>query len=100
MRVAYSYLPEQFADPDPILEDLRALVASGDFTLGKALGKFERSFADALGAKHAIGVGSGTDAIFLSGVGGGLPVLLTIVLLALVSQILLLTSPLTKALSG
>ena len=30
--VRYSPLPQQFADPEPILNDIRALVASGDFT--------------------------------------------------------------------
>jgi dTDP-4-amino-4,6-dideoxygalactose transaminase len=62
MRVRYSPLAQQYADPEPIFDELRALVASGDFTLGKPVGEFERMFADMLGVKHAIGVGSGTDA--------------------------------------
>ena len=33
MKVAYSYLPEQFADVDPYLQDIAALVKTGDFTL-------------------------------------------------------------------
>ncbi len=36
--------------------------ASGDFTLGKPVSEFEAMFAAAIGVKHAIGVGSGTDA--------------------------------------
>lgn len=62
-KVRYSPLADQFADPEPILADIRALVASGDFTLGKVVGEFETLFAEMLGVKHAIGVGSGTDAL-------------------------------------
>ena len=61
--VRYSPLPQQFADPEPILNDIRALVASGDFTLGKVVGEFEAMFAEMLGVRYAIGVGSGTDAL-------------------------------------
>ena len=64
--VRYSYLAQQFADPAPILEALAQLVATGDFTLGKSVGEFERAFAAMLGVRHAIGVGSGTDALKLS----------------------------------
>jgi aminotransferase EvaB len=75
MRVRYSYLPQQFAEIDPLLEEIKALVQSGDFTLGKALTQFEERFAALIGTRHAVGVGSGTDAIKLSlkavGVGHG-----------------------------
>ena len=63
MRVRYSPLGQQFAHVDSVFEELRALVASGDFTLGKPVREFEAMFASAIGVKHAIGVGSGTDAI-------------------------------------
>ena len=66
MRVPFSYLDRQFADIDKILNDIKALVKSGDFTLGKAMVDFENSFAKVIGTKYAIGVGSGTDALFLS----------------------------------
>ncbi len=62
-RVRYSPLADQFNDPEPILADIRALVASGDFTLGKVVGEFEEMFAAMLEMKYAIGVGSGTDAL-------------------------------------
>ncbi len=64
--VRYSPLGQQFADPEPILADIRRLVASGDFTLGKVVGEFEAMFAAMLGSRHAIGVGSGTDALKVS----------------------------------
>jgi dTDP-4-amino-4,6-dideoxygalactose transaminase len=74
-RVRYSYLPQQFAEIDPLLDEIKALVHSGDFTLGRALTQFEERFAALIGTRHAIGVGSGTDAIKLSlkavGVGHG-----------------------------
>ena len=66
MYVRYSPLAQQFADVDAVFEELRALVASGDFTLGKPVQEFEALFESTLGVKHAIGVGSGTDAIKLS----------------------------------
>src|SRR6185295_11279499 len=75
MKVRYSYLPQQFAEADDLWAALRAFVPTGDFTLGKPLTEFEQRFADLIGTKHAIGVGSGTDAIKLSlkalGVGHG-----------------------------
>ena len=66
LDVRYSYLPEQFADIDEILDDFRNFVPTGDFTLGAPLAELERSFANLIGAKHAVGVGSGTDALKLS----------------------------------
>jgi dTDP-3-amino-2,3,6-trideoxy-4-keto-D-glucose/dTDP-3-amino-3,4,6-trideoxy-alpha-D-glucose/dTDP-2,6-dideoxy-D-kanosamine transaminase len=73
--VPFPYLKDQFAAPDGILAEIRALALTGDFTLGRAVGEFERAFADFVGAKHAIGVNSGTDALKLSlmaaGVGPG-----------------------------
>lgn len=63
MHVRYSPLAQQFEEPEQIFDELRELVRSGDFTLGRAVSEFEAMFADALGVRHAIGVGSGTDAL-------------------------------------
>jgi aminotransferase EvaB len=75
MKVRYSYLPQQFADPSAIFAEMRKLVATGDFTLGKPVAEFERRFAAMIGVKHAIGVASGTDSLKLAlkaaGVGRG-----------------------------
>ena len=65
MHVRYSPLAQQFADSDEIFDELRELVKRGDFTLGKPVGEFENMFAEMLGVKHAVGVGSGTDALKL-----------------------------------
>jgi dTDP-4-amino-4,6-dideoxygalactose transaminase len=62
-HVRFSPLGQQFAEPEEIFTELRELVRSGDFTLGKPVGEFEAMFAAAVGTKHAIGVGSGTDAL-------------------------------------
>ncbi len=75
MKVPYTYLDRQFANADAYLNDIRALVKTGDFTLGKAVNEFEEKFAKLLGVPYAIGVSSGTDALILSlkalGVGAG-----------------------------
>lgn len=65
MHVRYSPLAPQFAEPDAIFDELRALVKSGDFTLGTPVDEFETMFAQTTGRRFAIGVGSGTDALKL-----------------------------------
>jgi dTDP-3-amino-3,4,6-trideoxy-alpha-D-glucose transaminase len=65
--------------PGPDAADVRAalerVVASGWFILGPELEAFEREFAEASGARHAVGVGTGTDALALTlralGIGAG-----------------------------
>jgi dTDP-3-amino-2,3,6-trideoxy-4-keto-D-glucose/dTDP-3-amino-3,4,6-trideoxy-alpha-D-glucose/dTDP-2,6-dideoxy-D-kanosamine transaminase len=66
LRVPFSYLPEQFANPEPIFARLREVIATGDFTLGKAVGEFEARFANAIRVQFAFGVGSGTDGLRLA----------------------------------
>lgn len=63
----------------PYLPEFRAAFAevaeSGQFILGPCVADFERQLADYCGVEHAVGVGSGTDALMLSlmalGVGPG-----------------------------
>ena len=45
---------------------LDRILDSGNFVLGSELEKFEEEFANYLGVKYAIGVGNGTDALYLS----------------------------------
>lgn len=75
MKVRYSYLPQQFGDIDDLFDDLRKFIPTGDFTLGSPVAEFEAKFAELIGTKHAIGVGSGTDALKLplkaAGIGHG-----------------------------
>jgi dTDP-4-amino-4,6-dideoxygalactose transaminase len=81
MKVPFSYLDRQFADVDAYLEDVKAHVKTGDFTLGKPLRDFEEAFAKRARMPHAIGVGTGTDAIIMpmkmSGIGPGDEVITT-----------------------
>src|SRR2546421_728854 len=54
---------------------LASVFASGRFILGEQVAAFEREFAAYCGARHAVGVGSGTEAIHLAllacGIGAG-----------------------------
>jgi len=65
MKVPYNYLPMQFANPEEIFDEWRKLIASTDFTLGAYVAKYEREFADYIGAKHCIATNNGTDALIL-----------------------------------
>lgn len=66
MKVKFSYLEEQFRNPEKIIVDIRKLVKGTDFTLGKPLQEFEKKFAKLCQTKYAVGVGTGTDALRLS----------------------------------
>ena len=66
MRAKYSYLDEQFADVEAYFDDLRELVATGEFTLGPFVERFEAKFARYVGVKHAIGTNTGTGALILA----------------------------------
>lgn len=66
LPINHNYLQLQFADCDAILKKIREVVVSGEFTLGIEVDRFEDEFANIAGVKHVIGVGSGTDALFLS----------------------------------
>ncbi|OGS27833.1 MAG: hypothetical protein A2297_06790 [Elusimicrobia bacterium RIFOXYB2_FULL_48_7] len=76
MKVPYSYLMDQFSNPDKILADIREeITKKAELTIGPQVDEFERQFAALCGAKYAVGVASGTDALFLSlkalGIGAG-----------------------------
>lgn len=66
LEINHNYLHQQFADHDEIWAKIREVVIQGDFTLGSEVDRLEESFARLSGAKNAIGVGSGTDALLLS----------------------------------
>lgn len=54
---------------------LAEVIGASAFIRGPALAKFEHAFAEAVGARHAIGVASGTDALHMAmlalGIGSG-----------------------------
>src|SRR5262245_10700090 len=53
-------------DERPIRDAIDRVVKSGWFVLGPEVAAFEAAFAEASGARHAVGVGNGTDAIALT----------------------------------
>ena len=49
-----------------VAEDLKQIITNASFVGGSYLEEFEKKFADYNGVKHCIGVGSGTDALWLA----------------------------------
>lgn len=70
--INHNYLVEQFADYKEIFKDLEGLVLRADYTLGESVDAFERNICELTGSRFAIGVGSGTDALFLSLIAAGI----------------------------
>jgi len=66
LKISHNYLKEQFSDYSKIFIEIKKIVKTGDYTLGHAVDQCEKYFANKTGAKYAIGVGNGTDALFLS----------------------------------
>jgi len=66
LKINHSYLVEQFHDYSKIFKEIAKIVKKGDYTLGQKVNDFEKNFAKRTGAKFAIGVGNGTDALYLS----------------------------------
>jgi len=66
LEINHNYLQSQFADHDQILAKIREVVRNGDFTLGREVDRLEDEFAAIMGARHGIGLGSGTEALLLS----------------------------------
>ena len=64
MKVPYNYLDRQFdaAETEAILDKLRALVRTGEFTIGPPVLEFERRLGAMIGVPHVVGTNTGTDA--------------------------------------
>ena len=54
------------AHQEEIDEAIRLVLDRGWYILGNEVSAFEKEFADYIGVSHAVGVGSGTDAIQLA----------------------------------
>lgn len=65
MQVPYLALNRHF-DHDELANALRRHLTQADFILGAAVTDFEQAFAALCGSEYAIGVNSGTDALFLA----------------------------------
>jgi len=80
-RLNHNYLFQQFSDSDDIFQEIRKVVLNNDYTLGSAVDELENLIAVETSSKFAVGVGSGTDALFLSlkalGIGYGDEVITT-----------------------
>lgn len=64
MKVLYSYLADQFKEPEPILEAIRSkLLKHMQFTFGDELLEFEQRIKEYTGAKYCLGTSSGTMAL-------------------------------------
>ena len=64
--INHNYLREQFFDYKIIFDKIEKLILEGDYTLGKSVDEFEKNICNLTNSKYTIGVGSGTDALFLS----------------------------------
>lgn len=65
-KINHNYLREQFSDYKEIFKKLEQVILNGAFTLGAEVDEFEARVKKICNTRYAIGVGSGTDAIFLS----------------------------------
>ncbi len=66
IKFSHSYLVEQFSDYSKIFKKIENVVKKGDYTLGSEVDKFEKNIKKIAKAKYAIGVGNGTDALYLT----------------------------------
>ncbi|MEI6127424.1 MAG: aminotransferase class I/II-fold pyridoxal phosphate-dependent enzyme, partial [Pseudomonadota bacterium] len=67
MQVPFVDLKIQYAlHREEFLEALEEVMRNAAFILGKEVTSFEKSFAGFIGARFAVGVGSGTDALHLA----------------------------------
>jgi dTDP-4-amino-4,6-dideoxygalactose transaminase len=57
---------------DEVRAGFERVLAEGDFVLGQEVDSFEAQFAQFCGVEHAVGVGTGTDALELALRGGGI----------------------------
>src|ERR1051326_965045 len=103
LKVPLADLHAQYLTLKPEIDAaIQDVINSSQFILGGAVASFEQAFAEAHGASHCIGVGSGTDALHLalwaSGAGRGDEVVTTpFTFIATVEAILLLGARSRKA---
>lgn len=69
--INHNYLFEQFSDYKEIFEEIENLITNSDYTLGGNVDEFESNIRTLTGSRFAVGVGSGTDALFLSLIAAG-----------------------------
>ena len=62
----WNYLDEYEVEKDEIHSAISSVLESGQLILGPHVKKFEEDFSEWFGSKYSVGVGNGTDAIFLA----------------------------------
>lgn len=62
----WDYLEEYEIEKDEILSAIESVLGSGKLILGPNVVAFEKEFSQWCGSSHGVGVGNGTDAIFLA----------------------------------
>jgi dTDP-4-amino-4,6-dideoxygalactose transaminase len=71
----YGHVEQYHSIKDEIDSNLKEVLESGQYVMGPMLKRFEKEFAAYHGLKYAVGVGNGTDALWLSfmalGIGPG-----------------------------
>jgi dTDP-4-amino-4,6-dideoxygalactose transaminase len=66
-KVEFLDLAAQYKGIKPEIDEaISRVVSTGGFVLGKTVADFEQAAASFVGAKHGIGVNSGTDALYLA----------------------------------
>ncbi len=80
-KINHNYLKNQFIDYKEIFQEIEKVILNCDYTLGTTVDEVEELISNEANTRYAIGVGSGTDAIFLSlkalGIGKGDEVITT-----------------------
>src|SRR2546421_435744 len=67
LSVPFNELRRQHAElHDSIDAAMRRVLARGQFILGDEVRRFEQEFATYCGVEHAVGVASGTEALFIA----------------------------------
>ena len=61
----YGHQRQYLSIKKEIDDNIQEVIMSGSYVLGPMLKKFEGELAAYAGTKHAIGVGNGTDALWL-----------------------------------
>ena len=63
--IPFIALNRDTAELDEISKEIDKFIKMGKYILGEKLSEFEESFASFIGKKYAVGVGNGTDALYL-----------------------------------
>jgi dTDP-4-amino-4,6-dideoxygalactose transaminase len=62
----YGHVRQNHSIQKELDEAIHAVLETGQYVMGPTLQRFEKEFADYFGAKYAVGVNSGTDALWLA----------------------------------